>query len=332
MSPCSVSLVALAPSGMEILTARGRVHLKRLSADTGTEMHVIPAASVVRIRARGRDDEAVAEAKRALLGFVGGHRAEVFLDLARVASDASPPAQRSSSGGGGGSEAKSGAAALEEVGSGGGGGVSRDGGVGAGAAAAKKAAGVPVSLVSNKIIRRTVKLHGCEAEFVAAPPPPPPPVSSNATSGGRSGGNGNGNGNRRGGNGAGAEKHRHAPHKSGPSRQDAGGHGARGRATTTANDTHDGGSLSAVTGVSYASSAPAGGVQPRGVMIRGPPGLVDKARDALVALVSGRGDGEVVLGEEAAVALGASSWRKIQVRGECVVSEGLSLWSLFFQG
>ncbi|CAM9955247.1 unnamed protein product [Ectocarpus sp. 8 AP-2014] len=312
--PCSVSLVAVAPSGMEVLTARGRLHLKRLSADTGTEMHVIPAASVVRIRARGRDPEAVAEAKRALLRFVGGHRAEIFLDLAKVVSDASPPAQRSSSGGGGGagSEGKAGAEAMEEVvsGGGGGGGVGRDGGVGASAADAKKAVRTPVSSVSNKIIRRTVKLHGCEAEFVAAPPPSPP-VSSNAASGGRGGGNGNGN--RRGGSGAGAERHRHGPHKSGLGRQDAGGRGAGVGATTTADDTHDDGSLSAVTGVSYTSSAPA-----RRVMIRGLPGLVDKARDALVALVLGREDGEVAVGEEAAAALGADSWRKIQDSSERV--------------
>lgn len=313
-----MSLVALAPSGMEVLTARGRLHLKRLSTDTGTEMHVIPAASVVRIRARGRDAEAVAEAKRALLSFVGGHRAEVFLDLAKVVSDASPPAQRSSSGGGGGSEGKAGAEAMEEVvsGGGGGGGVGRGGGVGASAADAKKAVRTPVSSVSNKIIRRTVKLHGCEAEFVAAPPPSPPspspPVSSNAASGG--GGGGNGNGNRRGGSGAGAERHRNGPHKSGPGRQDAGGRGAGVGATTTANDAHDDGSLSAVTGVSCTSSAPA-----RRVMIRGPPGRVDNARDALVALVLGREDREVALGQEAAAALGADSWRRIQVRGECVV-------------
>ncbi|CBJ31454.1 expressed unknown protein [Ectocarpus siliculosus] len=316
MPPCSVSLVAVAPSGMEVLTARGRLHLKRLSADTGTEMHVIPPASVVRIRARGRDPEAVAEATRALLRFVGGHRAEVFLDLAKVESDASPPARRSSSGGGGGgggSEGKAGAEAMQEVvsgGGGGGGGVGRDGGVGASAADAKKAVRTPVSSVSNKIIRRTVKLHGCEAEFVAAPPPSPP-VSSNTASGGRGGGNGNGN--RRGGSGAGAERHRHGPHKSGPGRQDAGGRGAGVGATTTADDTHDDGSLSAVTGVSYTSSAPA-----RRVMIRGLPGLVDKARDALVALVLGREDGEVALGEEAAAALGADSWRKIQDSSERV--------------
>ncbi|CAM9696908.1 unnamed protein product [Ectocarpus sp. 4 AP-2014] len=302
---------------MEVLTARGRLHLKRLSADTGTEMHIIPAASVVRIRARGRDAEAVAEAKRALLRFVGGHRAEVFLDLAKVVSDASPPAQRSSSGDGGGSEGKAGAQAMEEVGGGGGRGrgVSRDGGVGASAADAKKAAGTPVRSVSNKIIRRTVKLHGCEAEFVAAPPPPTPSpspgVSSNAASGGRGGGSGNGN--RRGGGGAGAERHHHGPHKSGPGRQDAGGRGAGIGATTTANGAHDDGSLSAVTGVSYTSWAPA-----RGVMIRGPPGQVDKARDALVALVLGREDGKVALGEEGAAALGADSWRKIQDSSERV--------------
>ncbi|CAM9815407.1 unnamed protein product, partial [Ectocarpus sp. 13 AM-2016] len=53
-------------------------------------------------------------------------------------------------------------------------------------------------------------------------------------------------------------------------------------------------------------------------MIRGLPEQVDKARDALVALVLGREDGEVALGEEGAAALGTDSWRKIQDSSERV--------------
>ncbi|CAM9539563.1 unnamed protein product, partial [Laminaria digitata] len=80
----SVSLVPLAPSGMNLMMDRGRLHLRRLSMETGTDMDAVPASSVIRVRARSAST--VAFAKRVLLSFVGDHKAEIFLDLARISA------------------------------------------------------------------------------------------------------------------------------------------------------------------------------------------------------------------------------------------------------
>ena len=102
-----MSLVPLAPSGMNLMVDRGRLHLRRLSMETGADMDAVPAASVIKVRARSAS--AVAQAKRVLLCFVGDHRAEIYLDLAGI----SVP----SNGGGGGGARKSGVAtaAVERV-------------------------------------------------------------------------------------------------------------------------------------------------------------------------------------------------------------------------
>lgn len=295
----------LAPSGVKLLSARGRFHLKMLSKETGTDLDVVPSASVVRVRARHPDTAAsvVAEAKGALLRLVGSHQAEIVMDLAAVGTDASPwsppppPASLPSAGGRGGGVKRRAAprGAMQAVmGSDesddencGGGGVCGGGG---GAAIARKPAGASNRSVSNESVRRTARLHGCEAEFVAAPP------SANGRGGG--GGESGANGGRNSGavSRAGADKQRQNSQHSASRRQDAGRGG--------------GGVQPATVG---AVTAPRN-TQSRRVSIRGPPGLVENARNALVALVLGREESEVSLRARAAAALGEGSWRKIQVR------------------
>lgn len=307
-----MSLVPLAPSGMKFLTARGRFHLKRLSKETGADFDVVPSASVVRVRARRPDTAAavVVDAKTALLGLVGSHQAEVLMDLAAVGSDASPwssppppSASLSSSAGGGRGGVKGRASAsrgaMQAV-------MGSDesdddgGGSGGGAAIARKTAGASNRSVSNESVRRTVKLHGCEADFVSVPP----------STGGRGGGggesceSGNGNGNRNSGaaSRAGADKQRQtSQHNTNASRRQEAGRGGGGGA----------GVQSATAGVPAAAPR---STQSRGVSIRGPPGLVEKARDALIALVLGREESEISLRVGAAATLGSGNWRKIQVR------------------
>lgn len=87
-----MSLVPLPPSAMKLLTDRGLFHLKRLSAETGTEIDAVPAASLVRIRAKyhhGDSPGIVREAKRAVWQFVENHRVEVSVDLARTFAEIS---------------------------------------------------------------------------------------------------------------------------------------------------------------------------------------------------------------------------------------------------
>ena len=335
-----VSLVPLAPSAVKLLTARGRFHLKRLSKDTGADLDVVPSASVVRVRARRPDTAAVVveDAKRALLGLVGSQKAEIVMDLAAVGSSwASPtatptPSTASLSSGGGGVKRRAGARAAmqavlgsddsdDEGGCGGGG-----SGAGGSAAIAKKAAGPPSRSVSNETVRQTVKLHGCEVEFGPAPP---------STSGRGGGGESGASGNRSGGTAssrAGADKQqqqqqqqqqRQALQHNNPRRQDAGRGGGAG-ATAAAGASVQ----SATTGVAAAPR----NAQSRPISIRGPPGLVENARNALVAVVLGREESEISLTPGAAAALGPGNWRKIQVRCGDVGEEGGSrghLWGGF---
>lgn len=332
----SVSLVPLAPSGMKLLSARGRLHLKRLSKETGTEVDAVPSASVVRIRARGQDAAAaVAGARRSLLRFVGSQQVEVFVDLATVSSSdlsssSSPasdhPSSSSSSDGrndGSRGGAKRAAAAKgvmaavmgsEDSDDGGGGGGDGDGGDGGVLPSTRKASAVVHSRsVSNDTIRRSVALHGCEAEFVSVSSLPAP--ADGRTDGGVEGG-ASGHRNRNNGRNDGAaaaaggeNKQRHAAQSNKPKRRDSGrggGGGASANVTTT-------GGPGVGAGAIPASTVAPRNVQSRGVCIRGPPGLVENARNALVALVLGRQESEIALGVGAAAALGADNWVRIQV-------------------
>ncbi|CAM9601896.1 unnamed protein product [Scytosiphon promiscuus] len=282
MALLTVLWVPVPPTAMNLLTARARFHLKRLSAETGTQMDVVPCASVVRIRARRETGTGlVAGAKRSLLRFVGSQEVEISVDLARVHS-CSPSsfswapvsayvpgsADGNAAGRGGvqrGSAARKVMQAVDgsgdsddenRIGAGGVGGVG-----GAAAPVGKRAGGAPVRSVSNEAVRRTVSPHGCEVEFNTKK----------------------------------------------AKRQDAGGGGASGVAANP------------------------GSAQ--GVTIRGRPGLVENARDALVALVLGRRESEVVLGGQAAAAVVKDDWMKIQESSENVtITPDSSRWSLKVSG
>lgn len=282
-----VSWVPVPPSAMSLLTARVRFHLKRLSAETGTQIGAVPCASVVRIRARRKAGAgAVAGAKRSLLRFVGSQQAEISVDLARINSDSSSsPFGSVLVSASGGRERGSAARKLMEAVDGAEdndddhGGVCRAIGGGAGTTpAAKKAVGAPLRSVSNETVRQTVKIHGCEVEF-----------NTNKAAKRQDAARG-------GGGGASVVA---ADHNSVHSSRSA-ANGAAGTAGGTA---------------PVASATAPRNVQSRGITIRGAPGLVENARDALAALVLGSGESEVVLGA-AAAAVVEDDWMKIQVNYE----------------
>eukprot|EP00903_Cladosiphon_okamuranus_P007059 g6862.t1 len=335
-----MSLVPLAPSGVRLLTARGRFHLKRLSKDTGADLDVVPSTSVVRVRARRPDTAAavVADAKRALLRLVGSQLSEVLIDLAAVGSSSSwppSPAPLSSIGGGGFGggggqsgvkwrtgprgtmQAVMGSDESDDEGGNGTGDVAgggSGGGGGGGAAIARKVVGVPNRSVSNESVRRTARLHGCEVEFVAAPPS----FSGKGVGVGVGGGGGavgsGANANRNSGAassraGSDNQQRQALNHNNNPPRQDSGRGGGTEAVAVAAAAAPTAGVQPATAG--GAVTAPRN-TQPRPVSVRGPPGLVEKARDALVALVLGREESEISLGAWAAAALGPGSWREIQ--------------------
>lgn len=309
---------------MNMLFLRQGLRLRNLSSETGVEMDLLTAASQARIR--GPDPEKVSGAKRALLAAVGDHRVELFVDLASIVA--------SNSGGGVmGREAFGKNGGSGGGGSGGGGGGGQGGGQGG---RGKKGGAVGPKSVSNETLRRTVELYGCKAEIATG-------GRSLAASPGGAAAIGNGNRVADGERSAGPtappadarrqdcyryqhqQQNQQQQQRTSP-RRPAGR--AAGRAVGTGGaadrprlggDTPRGVLNHNVQGQQQQQQQrkPGGAIKggdDRGVRLWGPPGAVEGARDAIVALASGRGESEIVLGKGPAASIGEDSWRDIQVR------------------
>lgn len=287
MTRLSVSLVALSATGMKLLSADGFRHLKKLSTEIGVEMEMITVASLVRIRAHSPDK--VREAKRSLLEWIGTYQTEIFVDLDRIGS------------GSGRIRVPSGEDALEDravdrdggliaTGERGSGGNNSDRTCGDARVTRRNSRGGVAKMASNEALRRTVELHGCVAEFVSAVAL----SSSGAAADDKAD---------CGGTAVAAQnKTSSVNHKS--KRSDVRGGGG-------ASDRGDDRRLTGTT--SAEARTPPRRAGSRGVWIRGVPGLVESASQAVVALALGQEEIEIVVGAEVTASLDATAWSNFEV-------------------
>lgn len=232
------------------------------------------------MRIRSKCPERAREAKRVLLRFVASQRVVLYLDLDSLFAKSSP--------------------ALTSQGG-------KDNmGVDGGSLGGDINSCSPIhSRHSNELVRQAIELHGCKADFVLVPPPQ---EASGAI---------------RGSTAPSSPSSSPAQEAIHPSGEDAGAHGTDGRQVPGNLPQYEKHERSIADGRQQQFSQPDGGSlaskigpdgEAPGVRIWGQPGLVEKAREATVALFSNRSQAEVVLGAGPLASLRPEMWREIAVR------------------